>query len=107
MNVAQLTYDHLDKRKGDLGFSFEGLCRYWAGQNFGDDSGIPSEDTLDVLPVTRFKLYDDDGILYFSGWLKDDEDSMVQMFVGAWAAADSGCTTLKVERNGEWVQDIG
>lgn len=106
-NVAKLTHDHLDKKKGELGFSWEGFYRFWSGQNFGEDSGIPSEDFLHGTTVVDFRLYDDDGELYYSGWLKDDSWAMVQQFVLAWAMADSGCTTITVKRDGKWVQEIG
>jgi hypothetical protein len=107
--VAKLTHDHLEKKKGELEFTYEGFARFWSGQIFGLEFGSEVF-ALDLaqLPETKFKLYDDDDELYYSGWLKNDEaELMVQQFVLAWAMADSGCTYIKIEYNGEWVQEIG
>lgn len=106
--VAKLTYDHLDKRKGNLEFTYEALYRFWGGQNFGTPPDeLSAEEMLDTMDRTEFKLYDDDNELYYTGWLKDDDEALVQQFVLAWAMADSGCTTIKVKVDGEWVQIIG
>lgn len=40
----------------------------------------------------HFKLYDDDGILYYSGYMADDSDFSPL----DWAMYDSGCTTIKI-----------
>lgn len=110
MLVAKLTHDHLDNKKDELEFTYEGFARFWAAQLFADnvdELGL-SPEKLEQLPDTKFKLYDDDNELYYSGWLKDDGgELLVQQFVLAWAMADSGCTSIKTERNGEWVQEIG
>lgn len=62
--------------------------------------------------VTRFRLYDDDGILYFSGSLEDDDQADTQYEVLKWAERDSGCTSIKVYVKGEngryhWEEVIG
>lgn len=107
MLVAKLTHDHLDNKKGELGFTYAGFMRFWGGQNFGEYPSIKTEE-LEALPNTKFRLYDDDDELYYSGWLKNDEgELLVQQFVLGWAMADSGCTYIKIEHNGEWVQEIG
>lgn len=60
-------------------------------------------------PKTTFKLYDDDGELYYEGWLLNDDECLVQQFVLAWAEADSGCTVIKVKAHHGvgFVQEIG
>lgn len=99
MDVAELTYDHLDKRKGNVKFSLAGLTRFYYKEFDAAD--------LEELPKTSFRLYDDDNELYYSGWLKDDHEALVQQFVLSWAMADSGCTRIDVKKNGEWVTEIG
>ena len=56
---------------------------------------------------TRFRLKDDDGIVYFSGWLLNDDYCAVQQTVLSWAEWYAGCTTIEVRENGEWKQEIG
>lgn len=62
-------------------------------------------------PRTEFQLYDDDGILYYIGVFGDAEDETfgdVQYnAVLNWGEWDAGCTTIKVKRDGKWVQEIG
>ena len=57
--------------------------------------------------TTKFRLFDDDGELCYSGILTDDDDAAAQTYALQWGAYDSGCTTIKVLRDGVWVQDIG
>lgn len=57
--------------------------------------------------TTSFRLYDDDGILYYQGLLIDGEYAESQFNALAWGEAFAGCTTIKVRRNGKWEQDIG
>jgi hypothetical protein len=59
------------------------------------------------LDLITFRLYDDDGELYYEGELHDDEDCMNQSSAQLWGEKDAGCTTIKVLRDGEWVQEIG
>lgn len=57
-------------------------------------------------PKHRFKMYDDDGILYYEGWLHDDDEGLNQLAALNYGMGDAGCTTIKVFVNGEWVQEI-
>ena len=41
---------------------------------------------------TIFYLYDDDDILYYTGYLKETADEFEPLY---WAMADSGCTYIK------------
>lgn len=50
----------------------------------------------------RFKLYDDDGILYYGG-IANDEGLEVAY---DWGYGDSGTTRLDTFDNGEWSQCI-
>lgn len=57
---------------------------------------------------TAFRLYDDDGILYYSGILTDDEFGDAQILALIWGRQDAGCTTIKVSSgDGKWEQVIG
>jgi hypothetical protein len=57
-------------------------------------------------PLVRFRLDDDDGELYYSGLLVDDDDAMSQDAALSFGMNDAGCTTIKVCRDGKWVQEI-
>jgi hypothetical protein len=60
-----------------------------------------------TLPLIPFRLYDDDGELYYEGILHDDEECLNQSAALRWAEGDAGCTTIKVLRNNEWELEIG
>lgn len=108
--VAQITKDHLfdpnidERSRKDKLFDYEAMCDWWGWHDLPDQDGwLPKE-------KTTFKLYDDDGEHYYSGWLRNDDWCIVQQFVLDWAKADSGCTTIKVHKpigEGEYVQEIG
>jgi len=105
--LARVTHDHLTPTS-EVGRAFEypAFVDYWARQNFGGFELSPNY--LDDLTSRRFRLYDDDGELYYSGWLLDDDgELLVQQWVLAWGMAYAGCTTIKVFKNGKWVQEIG
>lgn len=117
MVVAEITKDHLFENWRTLGydsswpnykgkqFEFQAMLDWWG---WDDLPHLPSE-------KTTFKLYDDDGELYYEGWLHNDDHAIVQQFVLRWAEVDSGCTTIKVHRpnpvpgegGGSYVQEIG
>lgn len=57
---------------------------------------------------TRFRCKDDDGIVYYGGWLYNDPDCEVQYEVLRWCQNDAGCTTIEVKNDhGYWRQEIG
>lgn len=63
-----------------------------------------------ALPETHdriaFKLYDDDGNFVYGGNLHDDPECENQSAALRYGEADEGATTIKVKRNGAWVQEI-
>lgn len=59
------------------------------------------------MPVIPFRLYDDDGELYYEGVLHDDDECLNQEAALSFGATDAGCTTIKVKRAGVWTQEIG
>lgn len=61
-------------------------------------------------PVVAFRLYDDDGELYYEGVFGDAEDDNGDTQYDAvlnFGEYDAGCTTVKVNRGNAWVQEIG
>ena len=54
----------------------------------------------------RFRLLDDDGEVYYGGWLHDDGLGENQLRVLEFGTMDAGATTIEVKRNDEWVQEI-
>lgn len=79
------------------------------GLNWQEDglSEALEDVNLSELPEVRFRCKDDDGEIYYGGWLLNDEEGEVQYIVLMWAQHDAGCTTIEVNLDGEWVQEIG
>lgn len=110
MVVAEITKDHFydegpenpksyPSHEGKI-FEYEAMDKWWGWGDFPASDIFPSE-------KTQFKLYDDDGELYYSGWLLNDGECLVQQFVLSWAQADSGCTSIKVRVGNEYIYEIG
>lgn len=55
----------------------------------------------------RFRLLDDDGEVYYGGWLLNDDDCLNQQVALAWAMRDAGCTEVQIKKDEEWVTEIG
>lgn len=84
------------------GTTLEETPQYGIEKVFGIDPAIPAADNL-----VKFRLFDDDGELYYEGRLTDDDECENQSAALRFGEADAGCTTILVERNGEWTQEIG
>lgn len=71
--------------------------------------GMIGDEAPDSYPEirTRFRLLDDDDIVYFGGWLRNDDYCAVQQTVLSWGTWYAGCTTIEVKINGEWKREIG
>jgi hypothetical protein len=63
-------------------------------------------DEVDEVATLRFRLRDDDGEVYYTGWLVDDDEAMSQDAALTYGANDAGCTRIEVLRDGVWVQEI-
>ena len=61
----------------------------------------------DNLEEVEFRLYDDDGELYYEGMLHDDDECLNQEAALRWGEGDAGCTLIKVKRGERWVVEIG
>lgn len=114
MLVAEITkdifYDKWNDEGGEYGstnnvgrkFDYDAMLDWWGWHD------LPLE--TDWLPKerTKFQLYDDDGELYYAGWLLNDDQGIVQQFVLSWGQSDSGCTTIYVHvSEGKYEQQIG
>jgi len=55
----------------------------------------------------RFRCLDDDGNVYYGGWLIDNDDCDAQDSILDFTMNDAGCVEVQVKRNGEWVTEIG
>lgn len=55
----------------------------------------------------RFRILDDDGEVYYGGWLYNDVEGTNQFVVLKWAERDAGATEIQVKKNDEWVTEIG
>jgi hypothetical protein len=87
---------------GRAGSTLEETPQYGVEKVLGIDPSIPS--TGKLVP---FRLYDDDGELYYEGRLTDDDECENQSAALRFGEADAGCTTILVEREGVWTQEIG
>lgn len=70
---------------------------------------VIGDEAPEIFPKekTRFRLLDDDDIVYFSGWLLNDDWAGVQQTVLSWATWYAGCTTIEVRVDGKWEREIG
>lgn len=99
MIVAEIDKDYINSKWDDLpnrvGKKFEMLHDGW------------------YWPKVRFRCKDDDGDIYYGGWLLNDSKCEVQLEVLRWCQNDAGCTTIEVaimrgtSTDYEWVQEIG
>ena len=65
------------------------------------DIAKSSSQNVEEMPY-KFKLYDDDGELYFEG-ISSDRESEDAFDPLDWAQADSGCTEIRyLQDNGKW-----
>jgi len=102
MIIAATVFDHYTDEPHDREFHYDAMTAWWGW------FVTVTADEITEAPKVKFRLYDDDDELYFSGWLYNDAECMVQQFVLDWAKADSGCTTIKVhDKEKGWVQEIG
>ena len=66
------------------------------------------ESLIEFAPKVRFRTKDDDGVIYYGGWLLNDDQGEVQYLVQRWTERDAGCTTIEVKlTDGKWHQEIG
>jgi len=99
--MIRFTFDHFEDREVD--FTIESMPQYGIEKVLGLDDSIPNGN----LPTVKFKLFDDDGSLMYEGELSDDDECENQSAALRWGETMAGCTTIKVERNGTFVQEIG
>jgi hypothetical protein len=98
--VAEIEYDWLEHQEYKRKFDYDALVAWWG---WDDEIEEPKE-----ANKVKFRLYDDDDELYYTGWLYNDDQALVQQFVLDWAKADSGCTRIMVNIRGKgWTQEIG
>lgn len=98
--MIRIARDHLDRKP--MHEEIHETPQYVAERILGIDPTLPAFG----LPFVRFQLFDDDGELYYSGALSDDDECENQLAALRWGETMAGCTTIKVERNGEFVQEI-
>ena len=102
MIVAMIDKDYINKSPEDTEFNRCGMK--WTL----DESDINHAHIVNA-PRVRFRCKDDDGEVYFGGWLLNDEGCELQYEILKWAGRDAGCTTIEVKDSStnKWRQDIG
>lgn len=106
--VVKITKDHLadEDTTANVG-SAEGLS-FTKEEIVANLWGIENEREMKwAKESVEFRLLDDDGELYFEGWIIDDEEALTQQVLLKWAEKDSGCTQLLIKRGKSWYQEIG
>jgi hypothetical protein len=98
MVIAQIDRDYItepdDELPSRVGVSWTDT--YWPNRQYQYDT-----------KKKRFRCKDDDGEIYYGGWLLDDGECIAQQLVLEWAMRDAGCTTIEVKIDSEWKQEIG
>lgn len=94
--------DHIGTVAQDGELSVTRMPLYGIERAAGLDDRLPTAETS-----VKFRLYDDDGELYYEGVLEDDDDCENQTAALRWGESMAGCTRITVERDGEYVQEIG
>lgn len=94
MLVAKIDKDYLSNESTD-GFN-----------RVGHEFNVLNDLSADT-PKVRFRCLDDDGIVYYVGWLLNDPAGEVQLKVLRWCLSDAGCTKILVYVGEEWVAEIG
>lgn len=103
--VARIDRDYLYDGKDSIP---NHVGTHWTSGTVMEHMDLGQVDT-DYFPTeqTRFRLLDDDDEVYYEGWLLNDWECAVQITVLSWGTYDSGCTTIEVKKNDEWVREIG
>jgi hypothetical protein len=59
--------------------------------------------------TTRFRLLDDDEIVYYGGWLHNDTECLNQLMALKYGKRDAGCTIIEVWNiaTNKWEREIG
>lgn len=106
--AVRIDKDHIAEpgEESRAGFQFNTMPTYAIERIIGVSTEMLPGGLDGIAPIP-FRMYDDDGELYYEGQLSDDPDCENQSAALRWGEADAGCTTIKVLRNGEWVQEIG
>ena len=76
----------------------------------GDDNGVTGPSSYDgptdatALPI-KFRMYDDDGELYYEGRMNDGASEQFGLLdpLYAFGYGNAGCTRLDIFENGRWV----
>src|SRR5215471_15138251 len=97
--MIKVEKDHID---GDsINLTISSMPLYGIERVLGESDEIPN-----IGEEIPFKLFDDDGELYYSGILTDDDECENQTAALRWGESYAGCTRIEVFRNGEWDQEI-
>lgn len=99
MLVAKIDRDYLFDPNDPNELLYNRKGEHWQSDEF------PGTD-FTKSPIVRFRCKDDDGEIYYGGWLMNDDDCAVQWSILKWTMKDSGCTSIEIKVNDEWIQEI-
>jgi hypothetical protein len=100
----EIDKDYINTEEGDI--NRVGVTGETANIGFG----LIMPEWIDLprnAPKVRFRMKDDDGQVYYEGWLHNDDECLNQDAALHYGRADAGCTTIEVKLGGKWVQEIG
>lgn len=102
-----ITADHINGKPGDTIPSRVGYKRgptQWIAEYRAADPAKRNRmlEEFKAGMNFEFRLYDDDGILYYEGLCKDLDDQDEESAFGPldWGMNDAGCTTMKYRKKG-------
>ena len=90
-----------DGETGSVGRVIDEMPLYGMERLMGVSPQIPI-----ASETVRFRMFDDDGELYYEGELDDDADCENQSAALRWGETMGGCTLIEVMRNGTWTAEI-
>lgn len=105
--VAKLDKDHLYENGIDIPSRVGSEWDYTFFINYPEGKDAIKQIREGKAPKVRWRAKDDDGEIYYGGWLLNDDWCITQQIVLSWCTYDAGCTTIEVKLDGEWKQEIG
>jgi len=104
--LAELDKDHYAERYNEVSPHL-GRTQWTYQQVLDFADPYEAENFAPEPHKTRWRMKDDDGEIYYGGWLYNDGHCVVQDLILKWGTYDSGCTTIEVKIDDEWKQEIG
>lgn len=97
--VAKIDRDYINLRDSE----YNRVGKEFELNGLGFESVFPNGLTTKI----RFRVLDDDDIVYYGGWLYNDLECEVQQHVIEWAERDAGAVKIQIWTDEGWIYEIG